>query len=185
MGLPARLDDDTLARVEAFAASPLAPLPDCDDDHFAKCFRVIALLPRRQADEVKGELQFGVYRKILAGWPGAAMSFLTETAARECKFFPTTNECLSILRRWERGDAQARSIARTIAGREWQARFGEAMRAMQYGDLDQAAIDALPEEWRKAGEAKGYLRALFDLETGTVNYLRRESPYARPEDQAA
>jgi hypothetical protein len=178
---PARIDDRQLAVLDAVAQAPLPALPRCDEDHFAKCMRTLATLPRQQSDEVKGELQFNLYRKMLGHHPAQALSFLCETALIECDWFPTIKQCLAILGRWQRCDdaVQAKRLAEGLARRERQTRLDEARRALRNGTMDQAAIDALPERWRQIFETEALLWRHAD-----GAYTLRHSPELDHESQA-
>src|SRR5690606_12106033 len=64
--LPARLDEETLEAVRSIANSPLPPLPPCDNQYFSQCLRMmLAVLPRRQADDIAGELFVAAYEQAL------------------------------------------------------------------------------------------------------------------------
>lgn len=123
--LPARLDDATLARVEAIARSPLPELPPCDSRHLGQALRMmLAVLPRRHADELSGELFVAAYERQLGGFSNQAITFLCDEAIRTRKWFPTVAECIEIMDDWRRDDAetQRRATASSLAYRERRAR---------------------------------------------------------------
>lgn len=159
MTLPARLDDTTLAQVEVIANSPLPALSRCDDGHFLKCMRSLAILPKRADSETSGELRTALYQRMLGHLSHDAISFLTENALATCQWFPTIAECNTIVARWQRNDAavQRRARAEGRARAERQARFDEAMDALAGRTLDQLAIDALPERWKAIAAERCYL----------------------------
>jgi hypothetical protein len=156
---PARLDDRQLAAVETLANAPLPALPSCGPDHFTKCMRALATLPRQHSDEIKGEMQFTLYRKMLGSFPEQALSFLCETALLECDWFPTIKQCRDIIGRWNRSDQPVLDQARAeyLARAERQTRFDEAMARLVGGDADQAEIDAMPDRWKQIAETRSLL----------------------------
>ncbi len=155
-----RLDDATLAKAVALANSPLPTLPPCDDDHFAKLMRSLAILPRRADDGAKGELRAAVYQRMLGHYPRQALGFMVETALVELEWFPSVKQCLDILGRWERRDdaVRAQREAGNAARAEGRARFRDTMAALECRELDQAAIDAMPQRMREIGAERGFLR---------------------------
>lgn len=123
--LPGRLSDSMMARVEAIARSPLPPLPPCDSRHFGQSLRMmLAVLPRRSADDLTGELFVAAYERQLSEYPAPAISFLCDEAIRTRKWFPTVAECIEILGEWRRYDAETRrrSDAWMAWGRERRLR---------------------------------------------------------------
>ncbi len=122
--------------------------------------RNLSTMPRRADDAVSGEVRIALFLRDFAGYSKAAMNFLHDTARRELRFFPSPKECFDILDRWERcdGPSVARRLARQRAKAELTARHNEALQALRERSLDQAAIDALPDHWKRQGEVLGYLR---------------------------
>lgn len=155
-----RLNDQQLAAMEATANLPLAAPPRCDDDHFEKSMRALALLPRRADDDMKGELRIAIYRRMIGGYSKEAISFLAETALAELEWFPSPKQCLDILARWKRNDeaVHKQAMAGKLARAERQARFDDTMGALDRRELDQAQIDALPERMRDIAAERGFLR---------------------------
>lgn len=161
MTLPTRLDDGLLAEVQAIADAPLAALPPCDSKHLAQCLRaMLAVLPRKQDDELTGELFVRTYQRHLGSYPNAALSYLAQRATAQCKWFPTIHECLDILSGWQRSDGAAmdQAGARVAVEREMQARMDDAFAAMKAGRIMQAEIDALPDRWKRIAVERGHLR---------------------------
>lgn len=159
--LPARLDDRTLARVEAIATAPLPALPACDEVHFGRTLRAMAAaLPKRSSDDVSGELMVKVYQGRLGHFPRPAMTYLFNRVIDTCRWFPTVAECLEILSNWERADehTRRRDHARGRVSGEKELRMQEAMLALAAREMPQAAIDRLPERWKRIAEERGYLR---------------------------
>lgn len=126
--LPERLDNDTLDRVKALAQSRLPePIP-CGERHFTQCLRVmLAVLPKRQADELSGELFVAAYQRKLGHYSDAAISFLADKAMERCQWFPTIHECLEILEDYRRYDehVERRALAASIQRKEEGARLWE------------------------------------------------------------
>lgn len=165
--LPARLDDQTLALVEAVAKAPLPALAACEPEHFGKCIRAMSILPRPQGDDVRGELMVSLYRRQLGGYPNEALSYLASEATKTCKWFPTIAECLAILARWKRpGDPEAvRNGARVKAAAEYHARLNDARIAILTGSMDDEGVKALPERWQRILDCENLIRLHTD---GTV-----------------
>lgn len=164
--LPARLDDNVLAKVDEIARLPLPILPPAEEDFFLKCMRTLRLLPGRGDDDLSGELRLNLYRRHFGHLPRDAIAFLTEHATLNCRFFPTPVECRDILKKWERTDEayQAQRFARLRARQEWERRYEETMDRLRAApdDITQAEIDDLPERWASIAETRGYLRRLPD-----------------------
>jgi hypothetical protein len=155
-----RLDDQELAEAERIASSPLTMLPRCDDDHFEKSLRAMSILPRRADDEVKGELRLNLYRRMIGHYPREAMSFLAEQSLATLDWFPSPKQCLDILARWVRKDAdvQRQASALRMVRAERQARFDDVMRALERREVDQDGIDALSVNVRVVAAERGFLR---------------------------
>lgn len=160
--LPNRLDDATLARVEAIARAPLPPLSPCDRQRFGQTLRMmLAVLPRRQADEISGELFVAAYERELAAWPNEAVAYLCEQSLRDCKWFPTISECLEILGGWLRDDeaTKRRAKAMALSNRERTHRRDEeyAKARKERVSMTQVEVDGLPESMVRIGLACGAL----------------------------
>ncbi|WP_395393096.1 hypothetical protein WBP07_18040 [Novosphingobium sp. BL-8A] len=160
MALESRLDDGMLAAVQALATAPLPAPEPCDRDHFNQCLRVmLAVLPKRNSDEVSGKLLISAYQKKLGGFPKDQISYLADQATTTCEWFPSIAECISIMGKWEREDDAVRIRREAIGAvrREMHARFDEAMARLSRGGCDQAEIDTLPTNWKEIAETRGYL----------------------------
>lgn len=157
-----RLSDHQLAEMEAVVNSPPPSIPSCDDDHFEKSMRALAILPRRAEDAITGELRFAIYRRMLGHFSRAAISHLVETALSTLDWFPTPKQCLAILEGWRDHDAVVHKHRTTIAAsairQERQARLNDVMGALDRRDLDQEQIDALPDQFKVIGAERGFLR---------------------------
>lgn len=157
-----RLNDRQLAEMEAVANLPAPSIPSCDEDHFEKSMRALAILPRRAEDAVTGELRFAIYRRMLGHYSKAAISYLVETALATLDWFPNPKQCLAILSGWRDHDAVVHKHRTVMAAgavrQERQARLNDVMGALDRRDLDQEHIDALPEQMKVIGAERGFLR---------------------------
>lgn len=164
--LPAvvRLSDSQLAAAEAVAAAPLPDLPQADAHFFGQCMKMLDTLPRRKDDDVSGELRFRAYEIAIGSRPKDAIQFLVTEALRNCKFFPSTSECVEILSRWERADdaVRMRRECTAAARRERNARFDELMARLSAGSVEQDEIDGLSVVVKRIAETRGYLRLNAD-----------------------
>jgi hypothetical protein len=126
------LDDQQLAAVQEIAEAPLPTLPTCDERTFGQALRMmLAALPRRNADDVSGELFVAAYERQLGNLNRQQVEFLMDKALQRCRWFPTIAECLEIVGEWRRDDEPARrkASAALIVSREnrernkdWEAR---------------------------------------------------------------
>lgn len=154
-----RLTDGQLAEVEAIATAALPALAACNGQFLAQCLRMLDTLPRRKDDVVGGEVRVRAYEIAIGHFPKPAIEFLVTEALRNCKFFPSTSECVEILKRWQRTDepVQAQRQAAMAARHERQARFEEAMERLASGNPSQDEIDAMPDFWKQVGETRSLL----------------------------
>lgn len=153
--LPARLDEETLEAVRAIANSPLPPLPPCDSQYFSQCLRMmLAVLPRRQADDIAGELFVAAYEQALGRYSKPQLEYMTRKAIEQHKWFPTVSECLEIARDWTRppdAASERRALAQRLVSDEEAARESDAkaqeekfFRDLREGNIPQETIDRLP-----------------------------------------
>lgn len=151
-----------MTEMEAVANSSPPNIPCCDDDHFEKSMRALAILPSRAEDDIRGELRFAIYRKLLGKYSKAAISNLVETALTTLDWFPTPKQCLAILADWSERDLvehKHRTVfAASAVRQERQARLNDIMDALDRRLLNQDAIDALPQRVREIGAERGFLR---------------------------
>lgn len=164
--LPERLDDTTLARLETFCRLPCPAPEPFDDEHFAKAMRVlIAALPKRNADDVSGELFVAAYRKKLAHLPLAAINYAFDQALTRCQWFPTIAELLKFAAEWKpvAGEFEQLQItAERLVRSEREKCMDETMAALQRGELDGEQIAALPEWHRRVAITRGLIWANED-----------------------
>jgi uncharacterized protein YdaU (DUF1376 family) len=177
--LPARLDDATMASLEVVASSPLPKAAPCDRAIFDRTLRVMdAALPRRQQGEVSGELLAKTYHRMLGHLTREAISFVAEEAIATCKWFPTVAECLEIAKRFTQPEhpfKAVRELARSKLNGERNARFHEAMAAIEAGEMSDEQIGTLPDRWKGMFAEMGLIWALTD-----GSYTRRpDDPDAR------
>jgi hypothetical protein len=148
--LPARLDDQTLAELDTIRDEPCPGLEPCDQRHLGQCLRtMLAVLPRRNSDDLGGELFVAAYQRMLGGYPKAQVSFVTEQAMARCKWFPTIAECLEIAGEWVRRDQafldwrEKRSTAKSLIQAEMNQRDADRRFANSIW-LTQDDVDGMP-----------------------------------------
>lgn len=162
--LPERLDDALLARVQDIADAPLRPLEPCSERHLSQCLRVMqAVLPKRNSDDVSGELFVAAYLRKLVEHPHEQISYLADKAMERCHWFPTIAECFEIMAEWRRDDdaVQRRRQAYGLAARERSRRAEDARRdaGSSWGapEITQEAIDTMPQSLVNIGLRVGSL----------------------------
>jgi hypothetical protein len=62
------------------------------------------MLPRRQADDIGGELIVRGFHRMLGHLNETQMGWLTEMVLAECKWFPTVAECNDLMGRQDYGN---------------------------------------------------------------------------------
>lgn len=140
--LPARLDNPTMRALRDFYRSPPPLEPQVNGGAFAECMRTMrACLPTRPADELDGQLMLAMYHHHLGKFSGPALDFLAKQATRDCRWFPTINECLEIIGGYSRSDhhTQTRTAARQLFYREDRIRDNEERAAR---DAEEAGLSA-------------------------------------------
>lgn len=106
--LPERLDDKTMAALRKFALEPLPPLEPAGPAYLEKCLRMLATLPRKNADDVSGEAMVEMYRLQLHGYAKPQLDHLVKEAGRTCEWMPSPARCIEIIGSWPRDDLPAR-----------------------------------------------------------------------------
>ena len=159
--LPERLDDGMMRKLEAVISCPIIQPEPCPPQHLDKALMaMMAALPRQGKDAVSSAVMLRQYVLKLAKHPKGAIDHLWSASIDRLKWFPTVAECNEIIAEWTSRAAEQRH-AKDIAGsrlkREKQARFDDAMRALQKGLLSQAEIDALPDKWKRHAVTLGHL----------------------------
>lgn len=141
---------------------PLAAPVPCDASDFAKLMRSLSILPSRADDEVTGKLRLGIYHRMMGQYPRAAIAYMVETALSTLDWFPTPKQCLEILSGWKDREAVEHKhrtmMAASAVRQERQSRLNDVMEALYRRDLDQAQIDALPDQVKAIGAERGFLR---------------------------
>lgn len=173
--LPARLDDAMLTRVRAIAEAPLPVYDSCSREHFDKCVKILALLPRKADDVTKGALRLEVYYRKLGGYPEAAWTYLADRGLDRFSFFPTVKECREVLEGWPVPNA-ARSRqgwARRKVEDEQIARLNDLAERIRRGELNGQQIDELPERVKAQLETRMVLLGRWDADAGVMKYLVR------------
>lgn len=67
-------------------------------DVFAKHMRLwLAMLPRKNSDDLSGELMAEGYQMMLGGLTASQLDTLTHAVLARCKWFPTIAECKAIM----------------------------------------------------------------------------------------
>lgn len=163
---PERLSDIELAEMEEFAHSPLPPLETCGPEYFSQCLRMmLAVLPKRQSDDVSGELFVAAYSGALGSYSKPQMTYLCQEAVKRCKWFPTVAECIEILNEWRRSDGEVlgrERAKRLIRQEHWARQDDERKAEFEWSDkgshrMTQSAVDALPDAVKAIGLRRGYL----------------------------
>lgn len=155
----------TLAQAREIASAPLPAPEPCSERHFNQCLRVLlAALPKRNSDDVSGELLISAYQRKLGGFCKDQISYLSDKALERCEWFPTIAECMAIIGEWKRGDEllQLQDRAKSMVLWDRQRRFDDVMCELAGGRYSQAQIDAMPDSWKVVGETRGYLWANAD-----------------------
>jgi hypothetical protein len=167
--LPARLDDDTLTKVEAWLTSPLPPMPLADRECVLQFIRLLSDMPRRGDDGATGEVRKENIIEHLSGKPRAQLTWLAREAHVRWTFYPTVKQLLELAAEWERDDTatRARTLARAKVEQERQARLREARQRLKYEGCEQDWIDAMPEHQRQILAAERLLHRCPDCGTYT------------------
>lgn len=151
----------TIAQARQIAVAPLPVLVACSEQQFDECLRILlANLPKRNSDDLSGDLLITAYSGKLGGFSREQIGYLTDQALERCEWFPTIKQCLSIIAEWKRDDDALRlqERAKSMVLWERQARFDEMMGRLAAGAVGQDEIDALPDQWKAVGETRSYLR---------------------------
>ena len=166
MNLPQRLDDQTLERVQAIACAPLPAPKPCDERHLNKCLRImLSVLPRQMSDELTGELFVAAYQRKLGEFSDEAISYMTDKALGDCRWFPTIAECIELASQAPRTDEAVRRkiMAQQIAAAEKTCRTEWEDKPKQRGPkLSQGEIDRMTTEMLELGLSCGILTRTDD-----------------------
>ncbi|GEM_PF-1496063 len=171
-------DTMTIAQARKIADAPLPDLVACSEQRFDEClYLMLANLPKRNSDQVSGELLIRAYSAKLGGFSEGQIAYLTDKALERCEWFPTIAQCLAIIGEWQRDDAPLRlqNHAKSMVLWDRQRRFDEVMAQLSLGAMSQEQIDALPDSWKAVGETRSYL---WQEDDG--RYVPRVGPNAKP-----
>lgn len=161
---------------------PIEGPEPCPPDYLNKALMgMLAVLPRSGKDAATGAVMMTTYTKKLGKYPKGAIGHLWNKSIEECEWFPTIAECIRMAEEWVSDSKMlihARSVAVSRINRERDYRFNDAMEALKAGTMSQAAIDALPDSWRKMAVEKGHL---WHLKDGT--YRQRPSTLGMTAEQ--
>lgn len=158
--MPERIDNTVLAAIANLAKEPLPNLPPCDEQTFGQSLRMmLAALPRRQSDDLSGELFVAAYERQLGDLNKSQVEFLLDESLRRCRWFPTISECLEILGEWKRSDEYVarRTKAKRLIAREMDARDREKPWPRSEPPVTQSQIEQMPESLRQLGITCGAL----------------------------
>lgn len=150
----------TVQQARQIADAPLPQPEPCSDRHFNQCLRILlAALPKRNSDDLSGELLVSAYQRKLGGFCKDQISYLSDKALERCEWFPTIAECMAIIGEWKRNDdlLQLQEHAKGMVFWDRQARFRTVMSELACGAYSQEQIDAMPDSWKVVGETRGYL----------------------------
>jgi len=156
------------------AAAPLPALPTCDERTFGQILRMmLATLPRRQSDDVSGELFVAAYERQLGHMSKLQAEYMMDKALRTCRWFPTIAECLELAGDWRRRDdavaQQAR--ARSVYQNEMQLRARDERGWNDASSMlmTQKQVDDMLPELQRIGLKCG---ALYTDDQGVVRPVR-------------
>jgi len=172
--LPERLTDNQLSAVLAVAEGSLPTVSPCDDRTFGQALRMmLAALPRRQADDLSGELFVAAYQRSLGHLSKPQVEYLLDKSLRTCRWFPTIAECLELLEEWRRDDehTRRRALARKMFNAEHRARQEDDLRWGQESQMlmTQEHVDRMPETLKQIGLKCG---ALYEDDDGKIRPVR-------------
>lgn len=155
----------TIAQARKIAEAPLPALEACSVNHFDECLRILlASLPKRNSDDLSGDLLIRAYSGKLGGFSEGQINYLLDRALERCEWFPTIAQCIAIIGEWQRNDAPLllQERAKSMVLWDRQRRFDGVMAHLAAGTFTQDQIDALPDSWKVVGETRGYLWAKDD-----------------------
>ncbi|NBC37347.1 hypothetical protein GTZ99_12380 [Novosphingobium sp. FSY-8] len=177
-----------LIACEAVIAAGLPALEPTNPDHFAKCLRVLlAALPKRNQDDLSGELLVAAYRRKLGHMPVAQVNWLADQVLERCEWFPTIAECLTIAAEWQRDDEALREYRRAETALFWERQrvFDDTMAALRARELAPDAIAALPEAWLRAAHTYGHIYPDADAPGGWIYAAELRARNTAVQEQAA
>lgn len=171
--LPRRLTDGMIARLEAIVNCRLPKPAPCRVGEFNAIMAGLqACLPSQHRSDISLEAQAEAYGKMLGGYPLAAIKHLERQVLKQCRWFPTIAECITILEGFTAQDplTEKRNTIHRRISTEHSTRFEEAMHRLSAETVPQAWIDALPDQWKVYAETRCLL---WFNEDGTVTQRGR------------
>ena len=159
-----------LEAIKELALEPLPDLPTCDSKTFGQVLRMmLAVLPRRQADDMSGELFVAAYERQLGYISKPQAEYMMDKALATCRWFPTIAECIEILQGWHRSDGETakRSELAALVVKENNARNKDQWewRARKAEPITQEMVDCMSEQLLGIGLKCG---ALAKDKDGTI-----------------
>jgi hypothetical protein len=134
---------------------------------------MLAVLPRRSADEISGELFVAAYERQLGGMPKAQAEYMLDRALKTCRWFPTISECIELANQWRRqdDDTRARTLAKKAIQREEEKRRRDQAQWSERSSMlmTQEQVDAMSESLQSIGLKCG---ALYKDDEGKVRPVR-------------
>jgi hypothetical protein len=139
-------------------------LPLCDRESFGQCIILLNAntVKRDEGMETSEALINSIWVEVRK-YPRAAINAFYRMAIRikpgnNCAYFPKVGEWIAFLEAWQRPDRLEHARARRMVRDERQARLDDALRALRLGLMDNAAVAALPENWRTIAETQGLVQ---------------------------
>lgn len=130
---------------------------------------MLATLPRRQADDVSGELFVAAYERQLGHLNKSQVNYLLDKALQNCRWFPTIAECLELIEGWRRNDehTERRFKAKMLVAKEDDARRDDTYEWCEKSmmNMTQSFVDGLPPTLQRVGLKCG---ALYTDDTGKI-----------------
>ena len=173
--MPERLNDVMMQALKEEVSFPIPDLPTCDRKTFNQVLRMmLAALPRRQADDISGELFVAAYERQLGHINRSQAEYLLDKSLQTCKWFPTIAECLELLEGWRRNDEHVlrRAKIKGMMAREINTRNSINWPKVEVPKITQEAVDAMSPELIRMGLTCGALYK--DEKTGKVRPVTDE-----------
>lgn len=182
--LPERLDETMMANLQEVMRFPIPEHEPCPKDFLDRALTgMLANLPRQGKDTASGELMMETYRRKLQKHPKGAIAYLWSESIERLEWFPVIAVCNQFIAEWTaqtQGLKHAKDAAKSRYLREKDLRFRDAMDDLRHRSVDQAKIDAMPQEWKDHAVAQGYLWHLTD-----GSYLACPSTIGMTEEERA
>ena len=132
------------------------------NDQLAKHLSFMAAtLPSKNIDDDGGKMRAAVYCKLLEGHSNEALAYMARTACETLDWFPTPKQCLSILEQYRTPDSP-RAVALQQCHTFTQRQFEDWIALLKAGDASAAAINSVPDRWRRIAYEQDVLRRLPD-----------------------